>query len=134
MPEPVVRRYDPADAAALRALLRDEGDDWAEYHGADGWPRYTRALASSVVYVAVDGPDVRGYARCREDDGFGVYVYDLLVAASHRGRHLGRRLMERACADFPDQPVYVMSDVDAYYTGLGYPREGSVFRVAPGDP
>lgn len=37
--------------------------------------------------------------------------------------------MERVCQDFPDQPVYVMSDVDSYYEKLGYIREGSIFRV-----
>lgn len=50
--------------------------------------------------------------RCREDDGFGVYIYDLFVRKSYRGREIGKSLMERLCQDFPEQPVYVMSDVD----------------------
>ena len=70
--------------------------------------------------------------RCREDEGFGLYVYDLLVRRSHRGRRLGRTLLEHVSAEFPDQPVYVMSDVDPYYEKLGYRREGSVFVVSPG--
>lgn len=127
----VIRRYGPPDAEVLRGMLQDEGEDWAEYHSPEAWPRYARALASSVVYVAFDGDTMCGYARCREDDGFGVYVYDLLVRSSHRGHGLGRDLMAQVCVDFPDQTVYVNSDVDGYYTKLGYRREGSIFVVTP---
>lgn len=80
-------------------------------------------------YSKADETLVCGYARCREDDGFGVYVYDLLVRKAYRGREIGKSLMERVCQDFPDQPVYVMSDVDSYYEKLGYRREGSIFEV-----
>ncbi len=72
-----------------------------------------------------------GYVRCRNDDGFGIYVYDLLVEKAFRGRSTGRRLMEQVCTDFPSDTVYVMSGVDGYYAKLGYPREGSVFQVKP---
>lgn len=37
--------------------------------------------------------------------------------------------MEWVCKNFPDQPVYVMSDVDQCYEKLGYRREGSIFEV-----
>ena len=37
--------------------------------------------------------------------------------------------MERVCQDFPDQPVYVMRDVDPYYEKLGYHKAGSIFEV-----
>ncbi len=47
----------------------------------------------------------------------------------YRGRSLGRRLMERIYDDYPNQIVYVMSDVDEYYKKKGYRREGSVFEV-----
>ena len=127
-----VRRYEPADEAALFALLEAEGDDWAEYHGPAGRERYAAALRGGPTYLIWDGAVVCGYARCREDDGFGVYVYDLLVHHSYRGLGLGRALMERVCADAGDQTVYVMSDVDAYYEKLGYQRAGTIFVVAPG--
>jgi len=70
---------------------------------------------------------VCGYIRCLEDNGFGVYVYDLLVRKSYRGRQLA--LMERVYQDFPGEPVYVMRDVDLYYEKLGYHREGSIFQI-----
>ena len=135
-----IKRYALEEEAALFAMLREEGEEWSEYHGPKGAAPYARALEASVTYVAYDGEVLCGYARCREDGGFGVYVYDLLVRKAHRGQGIGKMLMEQACQDFPDQPVYVMSDVDAYYEKLGYEREGSIFQVvgrrpsAPPDP
>lgn len=125
-----IKRYAVEDEAALFAMLREEGEEWSDYHGPQKAAPYARALGSSVTYVAYEGGELCGYARCREDGGFGVYVYDLLVRKAHRGKRIGKMLMEQACQDFPGQPVYVMSDVDAYYEKLGYERAGSIFRVA----
>lgn len=124
-----IRRYTKADEAPLFDMLTQEGDDWREYHGPKGKSRYARALESSVTYVAYDGGRACGFVRCREDDGFGVYVYDLLVKKTHRGKGLGKQLMQRVCRDFPGQTVYVMSDEDPYYQKLGYSRAGSIFTV-----
>ena len=124
-----IKKYSKADESLLFDLLVDEGDEWSDYHGAAGRDKYIKALESSITYIAWDETLVCGYARCREDDGFGVYVYDLLARKTHRGREIGKSLMERVCQDFPDQPVYVMSDVDPYYEKLGYRREGSIFEV-----
>jgi hypothetical protein len=37
--------------------------------------------------------------------------------------------MECIYEDYPEQIVYVMSDVDKYYDKLGYRCEGSIFEV-----
>ncbi len=124
-----IKKYSKADESLLFDLLVDEGDEWSDYHGVAGRDKYIKALESGITYIACDEALVCGYARCREDDGFGVYVYDLLVRKSYRGRRLGKSLMEQVLKDFPNQPVYVMSDVDPYYEKLGYRREGSIFEV-----
>jgi len=124
-----IRQYSKADENLLFDLLIDEGDDWSDYHGADGRSRYVKALESSITYIAHDENRVCGYVRCREDDGFGVYIYDLLVRKTHRGKQIGKNLMERVFKDYPNQSIYVMSDVDPYYEKLGYRREGSIFEV-----
>lgn len=124
-----IRKYRKADEAILFDMLAEEGEDWSGYHGPAGRGKYIKALESSITYIAYDKPLVCGYVRCREDDGFGVYVYDLLVRKTHRGKQIGKILMERVRRDYPDQPVYVMSDVDPYYEKLGYHREGSIFQV-----
>ena len=132
MGDVAIRRYEPADEPAFFAMLESEGEDWREYFGPEGRASYARAMRSSLAYLLVVDGELCGYARCREDDGFGVYVYDLLVLRPYRGRHLGRTLMERVCADAGGQTVYVMSDVDPYYETLGYERAGSIFVVTPG--
>lgn len=123
-----IKLYSIEDEARLFALLRGEGDDWDCYFADDVIEKYKRALCSSLTYVAYEGDVLCGYARCRDDDGFGIYIYEL-VKKEFRGRNLGRMLMERVCADCPESNVYVMSDVDAYYGKLGYRREGSIFEV-----
>lgn len=125
----VIKRYTKADEKPLFDLLIDEGDDWSDYHGKEGRTKYLKALETSVIYVAYDEEVLCGYVRCKEDDGFGVYVYDLLVKKTNRGNNLGKMLMERVYYDFPDQTVYVMSDVDIYYTKLGYKKIGSIFQI-----
>ncbi|NLN82444.1 MAG: GNAT family N-acetyltransferase [Clostridiales bacterium] len=124
-----IKRYSQADEALLFDMLREEGEEWSDYYNQKGYDKYKKALVSSITYVVYDGSTLCGYARCREDDGFGVYVYDLLVRKSCRGRQLGRMLMEQVCRDFAGQPIYVMSDVDPYYDKLGYRKEGSIFQV-----
>ncbi len=124
-----IRPYTPADEAILFNLLSDEGEEWSDYHGPTGRPMYLRALASSHTWIAVEENQVCGFVRCREDDGFGVYVHDLLVRRACRGRQIGRLLLAQVCREYPDQTVYVMSDADPYYEKLGYRREGSIFAV-----
>lgn len=125
-----IRPYQPADAEALFALMRREGEDWADYFEKRR-DRYITALSRSIAYVAWAGDTAVGYVRCRDDDGFGIYVCDLLVDHTCRGRSYGRLLMERVCADYPEDEIYVMSDVDTYYEKQGYTREGSIFIVKP---
>jgi ribosomal protein S18 acetylase RimI-like enzyme len=123
-----VRAYLNTDEAKLFGLMRDEGHEWQEYWGG-GADRYKQAIAASFVFVACDEDKIVGYVRAKDDNGFGVYIYDLLVAKPYRGRSIGRKLMERVKLGFPGNIVYVMSDVDGYYQKQGYERHGSIFEV-----
>lgn len=123
-----IKRYTKQDEDALFALIQSE-EDWEEYDTRR--PKYRVALERSITYVAFEDGELCGYCRCRDDDGFGVYVYDLLVHKKHRGKQYGKRMMSRVCADFPQASVYVMSDADPYYEKQGYRREGTVFEVKP---
>ena len=130
-----IKTYSKDDEEKLFDMLREEGAEWSSYWGEPTMKNYKKALASSIVFVAYEGGELCGYVRCRDDDGFGVYVYDLLVRKSRRGKSLGRRLLEQVCLRYPDDTVYVMSDADEYYEKQGYRREGSIFevRVQKGD-
>lgn len=124
-----IKRYSKDEEALLFDLLLDEGEEWSDYHSLEGRDKYIKAIESSIVYIAIEDEMICGYIRCRDDDGFGIYIYDLLARESYRGREIGKLLMERLCIDFPNQLIYVMSDIDLYYEKLGFQREGSIFRV-----
>lgn len=124
-----VRKYETGDHEALFEIMRQELDDWSDYFGPKGQAKYIRALEESLTYVVCENGLVCGYARCRDDGGFGIYVYDLLVAKGSRGNNYGRLLFERLRQDFPDDDIYVMSDVDPYYEKLGMVREGSILKL-----
>ena len=128
-----IRRYAVQDESSLFALMQREGEEWTYWQG-DNRTKYRKALAESIGYLIFEGDTLCGFVRCRDDNGFGVYIYDLLVDKEYRGKEYGRLLMEWVCRDFPGDTVYVMSDVDEYYGGkLNYEREGSIFIVRGGD-
>ena len=118
------------DEKKLMELLENEGEEWSCYWAEDFADKYRAALASSITYVAYDGGTLCGYSRSLDDCGFYIYVCDLLVMKEHRGKGIGRKLMECIYEDYPKQIVFVMSDVDEYYKKQGYRREGTVYQVA----
>lgn len=113
---------------ALFTMMEREGPEWEEYYKIKR-EQYRKVLEASITYLAFDEDVLCGYIRCRDDDGFGIYIYDLLVDKKYRGRSYGKMLMDHVCVEFPDDTVYVMSDVDEYYKKQGYSREGSIFIV-----
>jgi len=125
-----IKTYGEKDEMKLFDMLKEEGAEWESYYGDNGREKYKQALTSSITYVAYEGDILCAYVRCRDDNGFGVYVYDLLVRKSYRGQSIGRKLFKFICAKFPEDTVYVMSDVDEYYQKQGYRRVGSIFQVS----
>lgn len=124
----LIRKYNKiADEDILMKMIADEeGWDYADESMAD---KYKLALRSSITYVAYHGDILCGYSRSIDDCGFYIYVCDLLVKPDYRGKDIGRKLMECLYKDYPNQIVYVMSDVDGYYEKVGFKRIGSIFEV-----
>lgn len=124
-----IRLYLKKDAAQLFEIMKEEGTDWECYYSEAVKEKYQQALDSSITFVVCQGDILCGYVRCRNDNGFGVYVYDLLVKKSYRGQKIGQKLMDFVRSQYPENTVYVMSGVDEYYEKLGYNRAGSIFIV-----
>lgn len=122
-----IKKYELEDEVALFKLIEKEGTGWAEYYDTRK-EHYQKALVNSITYVVYD-ENLCGYCRCRDDDGFGIYIYDLLIEKGYRGKQYGRALMQQVKYDYPEADVYVMSDVDVYYQKQGFSREGSIFAV-----
>lgn len=110
-------------------LIMSEGDDWSDYTSELGRLKYNLALSSSIVYVIYESNELIAYIRCKDDSGFGMYVYDLLVRQDKRGNKLGQLLIEKVKNDYPKQSIYIMSDVDEYYIKCGYKKIGSIFEI-----
>lgn len=123
-----IRKYNKLiDESKLMKMIEDEeGWDYASKTLAE---KYKAALQTSITYVAFQDDEICGYSRSLDDFGEYIYVCDLLVKPAYRGKEIGRKLMECIYSDYPDQVVYVMSDVDGYYNKIGYKRIGSIFEV-----
>ena len=121
-----IKTYEPAkEYELLLALIKSEGEEWKDYFD----PKYQAVLEKSITYVAYADGKLCGYSRSIDDFGLYIWVIDLLVDERYRGHSIGRKLMECVLADYPNQDVFVMSDVDEYYEKLGYKKEGSIFQV-----
>ncbi len=123
-----IREYTDTDQDALFNLMQDEGEEWTYCQGSNR-QKYAMAMNHSIAYVLMDGDKLCGYVRCKDDDGFGIYILDLLVDRKYRGNGYGRQLMKTICDLYPEDIVYVTSDVDVYYEKLGCVKEGTVFIV-----
>jgi len=126
-----IRLYNSSDDTGLYEMMLEELGEWSDYYDDKGISRqYQIALSNCIVYVAVEEETVCGFIRVRNDDGFCIIVYDLLVHKNYRGKSYGRALIDRVCTDFKETEVYVMSDEDGYYEKQGFRKIGSIFELS----
>ncbi|MFY0689937.1 MAG: GNAT family N-acetyltransferase [Cyclobacteriaceae bacterium] len=125
MMEVLIEKYKEADYEQLMQLIRSEGEEWESYLN----PRYKLNLEQSITYVARVQKELCGYSRAMLDQGYFIWVIDLLVDRNYRGNGIGKKLLDCIKHDHPDLEIYVMSDVDPYYEKMGYQKEGSIFKI-----
>jgi RimJ/RimL family protein N-acetyltransferase len=145
MNELVIRRAAPADAAALVTLARAVGAEperWlitaSDWRGPSAERRYLRSVRRSphaAVFVA-EAPDgiVGRLSVARDPHPASAHVADLglMVARSHRGRGIGRALLEQAVdwarqAGVSKLELHVFPHNEpaiALYESFGFEREG----------
>lgn len=116
-----VRDLAPDDVPAL-ATLYEEYEWWESREEAD----VRRALGESEVAVGVfEADSLVASARVLTDYTYYATVFDVIVAANHRGEGLGETLME-AVVDHPDlQSVVGLSllcrrGLVPYYESVGF--------------
>ena len=107
------------DLDAVHAFL-------ARSYWGQGMPRETleRAIAGSIPFSLLHGEEQVGFARVVTDRATFAYLADVYVLEAHRGRGLGRFLVETVLAH-PDLQglrrfVLVTRDAHALYAGYGF--------------
>jgi RimJ/RimL family protein N-acetyltransferase len=142
----VIRRAEPADAAALVELGRAVGseagrwlittDDWRSSSDERRYLRALRRYEHAAVYVAetTDGAIVGRLSLARDQHPASAHVADLglMVAASHRRRGIGRALLEEAVAWARERGIAKLElhvfphneAAIALYEQFGFEREG----------
>jgi RimJ/RimL family protein N-acetyltransferase len=143
--EYVIRRASPADAAELVALARAVGAEperWlitaTDWRGPSAERRYLRSIRRSphaAVFVAEAPEGIVGrLSVARDPHPASAHVADLglMVARSHRGRGIGRALLEQA-AEWSRQVGVSKLELHVFphnepaiglYESFGFEREG----------
>lgn len=83
-------------------------------------------LGSAAAVSAWDGDRLVGFGRATSDGVFRAVLWDVVVAASHQGQGLGRRIVEALLAGpalAPVERVYLMTTRgESFYRRLGFSR------------
>jgi len=110
------------DAASFVQLRQTAG--WGQITRDDA----ARALKHSLYGISLyDANELIGMARCVGDGVFNVYIQDVVVKPSWRGKGLGRHMLQTLISHIKpllplDCTLGLMAAIgqDGFYTGLGF--------------
>ncbi|MGH9017195.1 MAG: GNAT family N-acetyltransferase [Acidimicrobiales bacterium] len=106
---------------------------------AEGWPslpadpeRAQRILTNPGVtaYVAADDGEVRGFLYLLSDGEVQAYLATMVVAAGHRSRGTGWRLLHEAFAACGAERIDLLSTADGFYRRFPHTAHAG-FRLYP---
>lgn len=97
-----IRRYSPGDEHVIKDLvltiMNGEFGEAASAYPTDDVEDIANAYGGlgEAFFVAVDGEKIIGTVAIKKEDNRVALLRRLFVAASHRNRHIGSKLVDRA--------------------------------------
>ena len=90
-------------------------------------------INSTLVISAWDREQVIGAVRVLSDKMFRSVIYDLLVLPEFQNRGIGKELVKRCIAHFPNSEwlVATTKEISGYYEKIGFKRTADVFLSIP---
>jgi putative acetyltransferase len=143
-----IRNADPADLDTLMSLVAQLESELPPLPYPEDPKDFERAKVEKMVregiaLLAEDEGSAVAYALARFGDHgpTTVYVTDMWVERSHRGRGLGRDLLRRVAEQAAERgSTHVVLDVDSknaaaitFYLRLGFEEGAKIMRIAVGD-
>jgi putative acetyltransferase len=143
-----IRNADPADLDTLMSLVAQLESELPPLPYPEDPKEFERAKVEKMVregiaLLAEDEGSAVAYALARFGDHgpTTVYVTDMWVERSHRGRGLGRDLLRRVAEQAAERgSTHVVLDVDSknaaaitFYLRLGFEEGAKIMRIAVGD-
>jgi GNAT superfamily N-acetyltransferase len=136
-----LRRADPADAAAIRALTRAAYADWVPHIGREPKPMtadYERAVVENIIELWEEGGELVALIEMISEVNC-LLVENIAVRPDHQGRGLGAKLLHHAeqfarSSGFENVRLYTNSAFESnlrFYARRGY-QEFQRVTVAPG--
>jgi len=119
----MIREATQNDIPSIRALMKGEPGFWQENWRADILERWFEA-AASLAFVYVAGEDIIGFVY-GHDLGFRAYLSELVVANAHKGKGVGRHLVEHLESALAVRGCSVLivdawKDARGFYESLGW--------------
>lgn len=111
-----------ASLEAIKALYQQHG--WLAYLQDD--EKLKRSFDQSLDTIgAYDGEELAGFVRCVGDGEHIVLVQDLIVAASHQRKGIGKALMNMVREKYADVRMIILltdamdENANAFYLAIG---------------
>jgi len=124
--------YDNVDELSVEHVRRlyelYQQEWWTEGRSLDD----VRTMLAGQGYVygvsAAETGELAGFARVLTDGVFKALVFDVIVDPAHRGRSLGRRLMERILEDprlsrVKHFELYCRPELEPFYESFGFSKD-----------
>lgn len=99
----------------------------------EGWNSYTLELVGhlkdqSQWVIAEEEGIIRGFARYITDNVLTIYLCDIIVDPSFRGKHIGKTLIDEIFKENPGLRIDLASFEDGFYEKIQFRPIGNAYR------